>query len=135
MSKQQIQEKIIKLQEELKKIEEAEKEQDYQKIIYKNKEFRIYKWENKQFKDFSMPKGFDFAEANEFIELYDNDKIELEVWKYYITKHISKKQQKKVLGLSWFYLSGDLVLYSSNDVLANSDEGGRVVISSLKERK
>ena len=103
--------------------------QDFQKIIYKNKEFRVYKWESKPFKDFICPKGFDFAEFNDFVELYDNKKIELEVWKYYFVKHFSKIQQTKEYCLSRLYLYGGLDLWSDFEDLGDSVSVGRVCVS------
>jgi hypothetical protein len=107
----------------------AEIVEDFQKIVYKNKEFRIYKWESKPIRDFKIPDGFDFAEFNDFVELYDKKKIELEVWKDYYVKHFSKIQQKKESGLSWLCLYRDLNLWSGGDDLANSDSVGRVCVS------
>jgi len=97
--------------------------EDYIKVICKKlkKEFRIYKWEDKKFKDFPMPKGFNWAEIFDFVYLYDNDLIELEKYPvYYYLNKISKKNNKS--GLSRLYLDRDLNLgYSNSD--------GRVVIS------
>ena len=103
--------------------------QDFQKIIYKNKEFRVYKWEGKSVRDFQIPKGFDFAEFNDFVELYDNKKIELEVWKYYYVKHFSKIQQTKEYCLSRLCLDGGLYLGSYDEYLGFSNSVGRVCVS------
>ena len=103
------------------------KTEDYIKIICKKlkKEFRIYKWENKKFKEFPMPKGFNWAQMFDFIYLYDNDLIELEKYPvYYFMNKISKKN-----GLSGLYLDGDLNLDSIWGGLADSGSGGRVIIS------
>jgi hypothetical protein len=122
--------------EKLKTKLEAEKKQDFEVIKYKNKEFRIYKWEDKQIKDFKIPNGFDFAEFNDFLELYDNKKVELEVYKYYYVKHFSKIQQTKEYCLSGLCLGWGLNLGSDNDNLADSDSDGRVVVSRIiKDKK
>ena len=105
--------------------------QGFQEIIYKNKEFRIYKWEDKPIKDFKIPKGFDFANFQDFVELYDNNKVELEVWKYYYVKHFSKIQQTKEWCLSRLYLGGNLDLRSGGGNLASSNSDGRVVVESI----
>ena len=106
--------------------------EDYIKVICKKlkKEFRIYKWEDKKFKDFPMPKGFNWAEIFDFVYLYDNDLIELEKYPvYYYLNKISKKNNKS--GLSRLCLDRvlNLDLGSSWYGLAYSDSGGRVVIS------
>ena len=107
----------------------AEIVEDFEKIIYKNKEFRIYKWESKPIRDFQIPKGFDFAEFNDFVELYDEKKIELEVWKDYYVKHFSKIQQKKEYGLSGLCLGRDLNFRSINEDIGSSDSDGRCVVA------
>jgi len=90
-TKQQIQTEIAKLQEQLKIIEETEKEQDYQRITYKGKEFRIYKWAEKLGK-FKLPKGFNFCPAVDFIELINEDKIVLDKYPvYYYARSLFKK--------------------------------------------
>ena len=102
--------------------------EDYQKIIYKNKEIRIYKWENKVLKDFSMPKDFDWCEFQIFNELIENDLIKLEKPKDYFVKHFNQKQWNKEYCLSRVYVNrdGDLDVWA--DDLADSDGNGRVVI-------
>lgn len=93
------------------------------------KEFRIYKWEKKQFKDFPMPKGFDWCEYISFVYLYDNNLIKLEKYPvcYYI-KNQSEKNVENGWSLSRLYLGRDLVLYSNYEYLAFSDDDGRVVV-------
>ena len=122
-------EKIEKQIQELKtkEVSNNQKLNILKKVTYKNKEFWIVEW-TKQIKDFPYPKGFQMAEFNDFVELYDNKKIELEVWKYYFVKHFSKIQQKKKYCLSRLYLYGSLSLNSNNDGLAYSYDDGRVVI-------
>jgi hypothetical protein len=98
--------------------------QDYQEIG----NFRIYKWD-KPVKDFPMPKGFRLAEEREFIDLYDNDKIELENYPVmYFTKNRSKKNIKEGYQLSGLCLVRNLGTVSSYDDLANSYDNGRVVV-------
>ena len=46
-------------------------------ISIEKDKFRIYKWD-KPVKDFPMPEGYELIEERDFIDLYDNDKIELE---------------------------------------------------------
>lgn len=57
------------------------------KIIYDGKEFRIYIWENKEFGDFPMPKGFNFAEFHDFCELVNNKKIKPNKWEVFVAKN------------------------------------------------
>ena len=110
-------------------------EVDYQTIVYKNKEFRIYKWESKPFRDFPMPKGFDWCEYIDFVELINEKKIELEK---YPVEYIVKNQFKtntKDYPVSRVCLNGNSNLNSNNWVLDNSNGDGRVVVSrAIKEK-
>ena len=123
MNKQQIIKQIEKLQLQLKELEN----QDYQQIIYNKKEFRIYKWD-KTFKEFPMPKDFDFAEYFDVVTLINNKKIKFT--EPYAETYICKSQfkQNKKYCLSTLYLSNGLDLYSDSSDLDYSDDGGRVVI-------
>jgi len=116
------------------KFKEQKETQVYQEIKYKNKIFRIYVWEDKKIRDFPMPKGFDFAKFNDFIELYNNDKVELEVWKYYYLKHFSTKQQTKDYCLSGLCLGGNLSLSSSYCDLDGSSSNGGIVVEMEKSK-
>ena len=100
------------------------------------KTFRIVKWENKPMKDFKYPKGWVLAEHSEFIELFDNKLINYpkEEWRYYWTKHFSKRKQNEKL-LSRSYLDGNLYLNSYNDYLADSYSDGRVVLRKEAQKK
>jgi hypothetical protein len=125
---QEKQSQIDKLNRDIEELKKDLETQDLQKIIYKDKEFRIYKWEDKPIKAFKIPEGFDFAEFSDFVELYDEKKIELEIWKYYYVKHFSKIQQNKEYRLSGLCLSRSLNLWSDYDDLAGSDSDGRVCV-------
>jgi hypothetical protein len=90
-TKSQIQTEIAKLQKQLEIIEETEKEQDYQKVTYKGKEFRIYKWAGR-LGDFKLPNGFNFCPAIDFIKLINEDKIVLDKYPvYYYVRSLFKK--------------------------------------------
>lgn len=110
-----------------------EKYTDYETIHFKNKEFRIYKWEDKQVsdlinKDFTCKFWGRLAEFQELQELIENDKIELGFHKYYITKHFNRKQWSKELCLLRSFLSSGSDLYSFSSSLLNSYDNGRVVV-------
>ena len=127
-----IKEQLIKQKEEIEKqikeLEEKEKLKEFEEIKFKNKIFRIYKWEKKPFKDFVYPKGFRLSEEREFIDLYDSGfKVE-EYPVIYFTKNRSKLNIKNDWGLSGLYLNGSLNLGSGYGDLANSYVNGRVVI-------
>ena len=97
-------------------------------ISIEKDKFRIYKWD-KSVKDFPIPEGYELAEERDFIDLYDNDKIELEKYPViYFTKNKSKKNIKNGLGLSRLYLYWYLGLDSNLSYLAGSDDNGRVVL-------
>jgi len=124
-TKKQLQLEIEKLQKQLK--EQENKDFIEIKVKKLNKIIRIYKWEDKVFKDFIMPKDFNWCEVNDFIYLYDNDLIKLEKYPiYYFCKYINNKHKDK---LSRLYLDGGLDLDSDWDDLASSYSGGRVVVS------
>ena len=90
---------LIKEKEKIEKqiLELETKEEDYNEVKHKGKTFRIYKWEDKPFKDLlnNLPKGFRLAEFQEFNELIESG-FKLEIWKYYITKHFNKLQENKI---------------------------------------
>jgi len=97
--------------------------------------FRIYKW-SEPIKDFKIPKGWRLAEEREFIDAYDNSLIKLEKYPViYFTKNRSEKNIKNGWGLSGLYLSSYLNLISNNDILANSDDDGRVVLKQAREKE
>jgi len=126
-TKKQLQAEIEKLQKQIKELEDK----DFIEIKCKklNKTFRIYKWENKPFKDFPMPKGFNWAKYSDFVYLYDNDLIELEKYlvEYYVENY-SKKNIKNGYDLSRLFVYGDGGLYSEVVVLADSGDYSRVVV-------
>lgn len=112
---------------ELKTLKDIETE--YKEIKHKGKTFRIYKWEDKEIGKFPIPKGFDFAEHSDFIELFDSKKIDYPKngWRFYFTKHFSKRKQKeKILSSSCLGRYSGLGSYDSD--LAYSDNYGRVVL-------
>jgi len=126
--KQLIKEKE-KIEKQILELESAEKQNDFKEIKFKNKTFRIYKWD-KPVGDFlkNLPKGFRLAEHYEFIELFDDKLIDCpEDWEVYFTKHYSKRKQKENLlsscCLYWFSYLGS---YDSDLSLSSYD--GRVVI-------
>ena len=129
---EKIKSEIARLQDKLKVLEEAEKKKSFKEIKYKNKTFRLYLWKNKPIGDLKVD-GFEIAKFKDLIELYDNDKIELEILKPVFVKHFSKKQQKKEYRFSRVYLDNDLDLYSFNDYLAGSNEDGRVLMVEVKK--
>ena len=118
-----------KIELQIKELEQKEEQEEFQLINYKNKEFRIYKWENKPVRDFVYPKGFKLIEYSEFIDLFDNKIIDYpkENWEVYFTKHYSKRKQKENI-LSGFYLNYIGILDVGDDNLASSDGNGRVVL-------
>jgi len=130
-TKKELQLEIEKLQNQIKELEN----QEYQSFKLGKKEIRIYKWENKKFKDFPMPKGFDLCEYFDFVKLINEEKIKLEEYPtYYYTKNQFKRNIKNDLKLSRLGAVGGY-LYSGGDYLAGSDVDGRVVISKIRGAK
>jgi len=130
-TKKQLLKQIEQLQIQLKEL----KNSDYTKIIHNNKEFRIYKWENKPFKEFPIPKGYDFAEYFDVVELINLDKIMFtKPWKeIYVCRNQFKRNKEYCL--SRFYLNVGLNLDSNNSDLDNSNGNGRVIISKVIKEK
>ena len=118
-----------KIEKQILELETKEEEEDYNEVKHKGKTFRIYKWENKPFKDLlsNLPKGFRLAEFQEFNKLIESG-FELEVWKEYITKHFNKLQENKEYCLSRVCLDSYGGLCCDDDILAGSDDDGRVVL-------
>ena len=133
-TKEQLIKEKEKIELQIKKLEQKEEQEEYEKIIYKNKEFRIYKWEDKPIgdlinEDFSSKiKGYRLSEFQEFNELIENKKIELEVWKYYFVKHWNKLQHNETYCLSRCCLGRDSDLDSGYSDLSYSDGNVRVVL-------
>ena len=123
-TKKQLQKQTEELQAQIKELEN----QDYEKIVHNKKEFRIYKWEDKLFKDFPIPKGYNFAEYFDVVNLINLDKIKFtKPWaETYICK--SQFQKNKKYCLSRLFLYDDLNLGSVNSDLDDSVDGGRVVL-------
>lgn len=102
----------------------------YKTYKTKTKEIRIYKWENKLFKDFPMPAGFDWCEYFDFVELVNNSNFE---FKEFPVIYLTKNQFQRNFGCDWFlsrvYLSRNGVVISNYDDLQDFSDGGRVVVS------
>ena len=127
-------EKLIKEKEEiekqLKELEEKEKLKDFKEIRFKNKIFKIYKWENKPHGDLinNLPKNERLATFQEFNKLIEEKVFEMELYKVYVTKHFNKLQWDKKYCLSRLCLNDDLGLYSDWSNLDDSGSDGRVVV-------
>ena len=129
--------RFIRLKEEIKELENKEQE-EFESIIYNNKEFRIYKWTkpiselvNKDFT--SKIKGYRLSEFQEFNELIESKKIELEIYKFYFVKHWNKLQHNKTYCLSRCYLNRGSGLNSGNSDLSDSSDDGRVVLVRVRK--
>ena len=103
--------------------------EDFETINFNDKEFRIYKWEDKEIGEFNIPEGFKLAKHSQFIELFDNKLIVYPKEKYviYFVEHYSKRKTEEgdvsSCCLNW---GSNLVSYFS--VLADSVGIGRVVV-------
>ena len=124
----QLEEAKVKIEKQIEELK-AKENNNYEEVG----NFRIYKWENKPVRDFIYPKGYRMAEFQEFVDLIDSGKFNMEVWKYYWVKHFLKEQQKTKYCLSRLCLNWNLYLNSDYDDLAISYDDGRVVC--IKEKK
>jgi len=126
--------RFVKLKEEIKELEEEQEQTEFESIIYNNKEFRIYKWENKPIKDFVYPKGFGLIEHSEFTNLFNNEIIDYpkKGWVVYFTKHYSKRKQKENI-LSRCFLDRNSGLDSGDSSLSYSNGDGRVVLVRVRK--
>ena len=131
-TKQLIIKQIEELNKQLKEIEEQEKVKVYQEIKYKREIYRIYNWENKQFKDFPMPEDFEWCPYFDFVELINNKVFDMQ---QYPICYYCKNQciNNKEWVLARLCLGRSLGVYSNNDDLADSDSDGRVVVRKVKE--
>lgn len=137
MKIQQIDKQIEKLNQQKAKLlaqQETEQNQDFIKLNYKNKEFRIYEWENKPFKDFPMPQGFNFADASLVDELVNKEIFQPEQYKWYVFKQRYPKINKDY-GLSRLYLDRVLDLGSSGEDLGDWNSDGRVIVMRSQKLK
>lgn len=97
---------------------------EHKTIKHKGKDYRIYTWENKPIGDLKV-EGFEIAEFEDFMEIVNKGKFELELHKTYFVKHFYKKS---MFPLSWVYLSGGGYVGARDGHLSASDDGGRVVM-------
>ena len=103
--------------------------EDFETINFNDKEFRIYKWEDKEIGEFNIPEGFKLAKHSQFIELFDNKLIVYpkESYLYYFVEHYSKlKTEEGYLSSCYLYWYSDLD--SIGSVLVDSGGNGRVVV-------
>lgn len=134
MNIEQINKKIEELENKKKELL-AKQEQDKNKPIiikaygkeFHIKEFQIHMWEDKPFKDFPIPKGFQIAEANDVDKLINDELFIPQQFKWYVFKQRYPKINKQH-GLSRLYLSWNLYLRSNYEFLANSYSDGRVIL-------
>ena len=108
-------------------------DENFQKIVYEGKNYRIYKWENKPFKDFVCPEGFRWADYKEFSELVNNTKFEWEKYPvYYYSTNLIKNNY---WALARAYLDDDGDWFSDDSQLAGSNDCGRVVVVETGEKE
>jgi len=103
--------------------------EDFETINFNDKEFRIYKWEDKEIGDFNIPEGFKLAKHSQFIELFDNKLIVYPKESYldYFVEHYSKRKTEEGY-LSSCSLNWGSGLVSDDSDLAVSVDDGRVVV-------
>ena len=132
ITKQQIQEKINKLQNQLKEIEETEKLKDFKDYKVNGREIRIYKWENKPMKDFVMPKCFDWCDYKMFIDLVNQEELK-KYPIYYYMKNPIKKAIENSYPLLGCYLGRGSGLNSDSEDFADSYSDCRVVVMEITQ--
>jgi hypothetical protein len=119
------------IERQIKELEEVEKLKDFQEFTYKSKKYRIYKWENKPFKDFVCPQGYRWINGLELIELINESNFDFEKYPVY---YFSKKLFKNGYGdLFWACLGRCGDWDCSVNGLGISNGGGRVVCVECKK--
>jgi hypothetical protein len=108
-------------------------DEEFKKIVYKGKNYRIYKWEKKPFKDFVCPKGFRGVDYKEFSDLVNNTKFNWEQYpvSYYSTNLIKNNYWE----LARACLSYDGSWSSYDVLLAGSNGYCRVVVVEGEKEK
>jgi hypothetical protein len=128
--KEQLLKQIEELQNKLKELENS----NFQLIKHNKKEFRVYKWENKKFSDFPIPKGYNFAEFSDVTDMINKKKlIFTEPYKEtYICKNILDNKNY-LLSRVCFGRSGNV--FSNGGDLQYSYDDGRVVLVKQELKK
>jgi hypothetical protein len=101
------------------------KDLEYQKVIYKKRKYRIYKWD-KPFKDFKVPEGFEWCPAIDLINMINDKAFEFE--DYPVSYYAIKLFKDSYWELFWACLSWDSRWCAGGGSLAVSYGGGRVVL-------
>jgi len=131
LEREELDKQIEELKEqEAQKIKEENKQINPIDIIhFKGKEYRIYEWENKPFKDFPIPKGYRWATGIELVELINESNYNFEKIKSYYAAKLFEKSYWDLFGA---YLDGDGWL-AVDGYLPGSDDCGRVVLREVKK--
>lgn len=109
---------------------------ELEKIEFKGHEIRIYKWINKSFNDFQMPRGFEWCKATLFIDAINNNKIKLEKYPIeYFFRNVFEKNIKEGYQISRLcLLGGSWPWVRLGTAWALSSSAGRVVVSRKIKR-
>ena len=130
MNIKQIDKKIAELQKKKEELIKLEETQDFQELTYKKDTYRIYRWENKEFGKFLIPKDFEFCPYFDFVELVNNKVFTMEIYKEYVCKNAFNNPDWVLVRvyLGWY---GGIV--AGNDYLQGSDPSGRVVLKKVRK--
>jgi hypothetical protein len=103
---------------------------EFEEFTFKGKQFKIYKWENKPYRDLinNLPKNERLATFQEFNKAIKGKAFEMEVRKDYITKHFNKLQLNKRYCLSRSDLYSVSNMCFNYSLLSDYHVNGRVVV-------
>lgn len=120
----QLEKQKLEIEKQIKELKSV------QEVYYEDKNIKIIKWEKKKFGDFPMPKGYDFANFQDFCNLINNKKIKTVDYEYFITKNPLTNKSYPLFGTC---SSGGGGWNAGYDVLSSSGRYGRVVIKKIEE--
>ena len=72
--------------------------EEYKSITFKDREYRLYTWNNKPFKEFKCPDGFRWTEAIELIELVNSEHLISNKDKSYFSSRMFNNSYHDIFG-------------------------------------
>ena len=122
---------LKQLEEEKEEIErQIEELKQKEEVVFDNGEIKIIKWENKPYKDFEMPEGYEWADYFKLVKLINEGKLDFDKNHRFLTKTYFKRDYWDLRGV---YLDDDLDVGADGGSWSDSDGDSRVVIQKIKK--